>query len=759
MREFCTAAVCLCVVATLAQAAELTLSVNGTTDYRIVTPRDPAPSVQRAAEELRSHLTQMTGADFPVVTEAVSPQDHEIVLAAPGRLAQLGVAADAERLRDEGYVLRTVGPSLVVVGSSVRGVMYGVYGLLEEHLGCRWFTPKVARIPKVATLRLPELDETVVPALEYRWPAVRDCYDADWCTRNRVNVGPELTAAHGGSVTFCGWAHTFEALVPMDTYFDDHPEYFALVGGARLRERTQLCCTNEAVTTIVIAGIRDRMRKNPDATYFSVSQNDWGNYCECGECQAVAGREGSQMGPVLQLVNRVADAVADEFPHKYVTTLAYQWSRKPPKTMRPRSNVTVRLCTIECCFAHPFGECDYHANVRFCEDIRGWSAICDRLWIWNYTTNFRNYYLPHPTLKALNEDIRFFIAHSVKGIYEQDTKLTMNGDMSELGAYMMAKFLWNRDYDEDVAINEFVEAVYGAAAPHIRAYVDLLHGKVATENIHVRCFTSTKAATYLTEDVLLEADRLFVLAEAAVQGQPAVLRRVQFARLPVDYATIERLGRSDNAPCRVDHDTFTVRPLTDVTPNAERFLRRARQAGVRTMSERRFTLAEYEKSLLTYMTRRLEPHEAAVRDGVRSGIRVKYYEVDAWPRDKTLEQLTPVADTVTPTIDLTTRKRDRMFGFLFEGLFHAPRDGVYTFHMKAESGSDLRVAGETVIDPKRSTSSHSVRGHVALRQGWHPIALRFREHSYNDGLVLKWQGPGVDVTRMAPGHLGHVVDP
>ena len=121
----------------------------------------------------------------------------------------------------EGYVLRTVGGHLVIAGSDVRGVMYGVYGLLQDHLGCRWFTPEVSRIPKQSTLELPALDETVIPPLAYRWPAVRDCYDADWCVRNRVNVGPKLTEAHGGSVKFCGWAHTFEPLVPVKKYFDE----------------------------------------------------------------------------------------------------------------------------------------------------------------------------------------------------------------------------------------------------------------------------------------------------------------------------------------------------------------------------------------------------------------------------------------------------------------------------------------------------------------------------------------------------------
>lgn len=461
------------------------------------------------------------------------------------------------------------------------------------------------------------------------------------------------------------------------------------------------------------------------------------------------------MGPVLQLVNRVADAVGDEFPGKRITTLAYQWSRKPPKAIRPRPNVTIRLCTIECCFSHPFTGCDFKANVGFCDDIRGWSAICSNLWIWNYTTNFSNYYLPHPVLRALNDDIRFFLAHNVKGIYEQDTKLTLNGDMSALGGYIMARFLWDASYDEDVAINEFLDGVYGGGAPHIRAYIDLLHDKVQAGDIHLRCFSSVKSATFLTADVLAEADRLFGLAEERVKSRPEVLRRVQFARLSMDYAIVERLGRSDVAPCDVDHATFTIRPLTDVSVNAQRFLSVAKEAGVITMGERRLSLADYEKSVVNLLCRRLTPHRPSVEDGVKPGVRVTYYEADAWPRTGGFAELTPVAETISPQIDLSTRKRDRMFGFLFEGVFLAHADGVYTFHLKAERGSELQVAGETIVDSTRATSSHPVLGHVALRKGWHPIQLRFREHAYNDGLVLKWAGPGTALRELAPEQVGH----
>ena len=747
---------CCLVVFAAAPASALVLATQGKTNVVIVTPRAPSPSVARAARELQTFLSQMTGAKFACVTEATPAARQEIVLGAPGRLQELGIAVDLDKLGPEGYVLRTAGGHLVIVGSQVRGVMYGVYGLLQDHLGCRWFTPTVSRIPKLPTLQLPELNETVIPPLQYRWPAVRDCYDPDWCARNRVNVGPKLTAAHGGSVKFCGWAHTFERLVPVEKYFGEHPEYFALVDGKRLRERSQLCCTNEKVIGLVIDGIRQRMRSTPEATYFSVSQNDWGNYCQCPHCQELATREESQMGPVLHLVNRVADAVAGEFPDKRITTLAYQWSRKPPKTLRPRPNVTIRLCSIECCFAHPFPTCKDAANARFCDDIRRWSAICDNLWIWNYTTNFRNYYLPHPALRALNDDIKFFVAHNVKGVYEQDTKLTPEGEMSPLGGYMMAQFLWNPQYDEDRALNEFLDAVYEDAAAHLRAYVDLLHDAMDADHVHLRCFTSSDQASFLTADLLAKAERLFDRAEDAVRDKPQVARRVRYARMPVDFATVERIARGRHAKVRIDHATFTVTPSTDVSRHAERFLNTARQAGVLTLSERRFTLDQYAQTVATLLHRKLTPHEPVDAQRRQPGIRADYYEADAWPKDRELTRLKPVSTLVKPRIDLTGRARNQMFGFVCTGLFHAPADGVYTFAMRAESGSELRLADEVVIDSRRVNSANAVTGMVALRRGWHSIRLRFLEYGYNDGLTLNWSGPGVDKAPLAPEQLAHL---
>ena len=524
------------------RAGDLVLADGGKSEYRIVIAADASPSTQYAAKELQTFLKQISAAELPMVTDREAATGHEIVLGASSHLKALATSIDLPRLGDEGYVIRTVGPHLVIAGGALRGNLYGVYGLLEDHLGCRWFAPGVSRIPHMARIALGPIDETKIPVLEYREPYTFDCMDGDWCARNRMNSSSaRLEARHGGRVRFADglFVHTFATLVPPEKYFAAHPEYFSLVGGKRQNGYAQLCCTNEDVIRICTEEIRAAMRAQPEATVFSVSQNDTDLHCECPRCQALARQEGSQGAPVLNLANRVAEAVEKEFPGKAVETLAYQWTRRAPKTMRPRPNVIVRLCSIECCFSHPLATCDSRENRAFRDDLQAWSKVSQRLWIWDYTTDFAHYLMPFPNQRVRRPNIRFFVANHVKGIFEQDTHDTPHSELAALGGYLTAKFLWDPDYDQDRAMNEFLEGYYGKAARPIRQYIDLLHDRVERENIHVHIY-DPPTKPYLDYDLLRQANALWEEAEKLVAGDADVLRRVQLSRMSVDYAIMER---------------------------------------------------------------------------------------------------------------------------------------------------------------------------------------------------------------------------
>jgi hypothetical protein len=523
-------------------AGELVLADKGKSSYKIVVADDASPSTKHAAEELQKFLQEMTGAKLSIVSDKKPMAPREIILGDNAHFKSLKTDIDVASLGKEGYVIRTVGNHLVIVGGALRGNLYGVYGLLEDHLGCHWFTPDCSRIPKSSKLAIDAIDDRQIPALEYREVHLADCFDVEWCAHNRLNSNSAgLEEKHGGKVKFGDgyMVHTFNGLVPPDKYYAEHPEYFSLVDGKRLKDRTQLCCTNPDVIRICTERILQAMREQPGATVFSVSQNDWGNQCRCPECQALAEQEETQMAPVLQLVNKVAEAAEKEFPDKIVETLAYTWTRKAPKTMRPRPNVVIWLCSIECCFAHPLETCDSRQNKAFRADIEAWAKVANRLWVWNYNTDFWAYLLPFPNQRVRGPNIRFYTEHHVTGIFEQDNSQCKDSELASLGGYITAKCLWNPNYDTNKAMNEFLEGYYGKAAEPIRKYIDLIHDYVEKENIHVGIYVPVDHR-HLTDELLIEADKMWQQAENAVAKDATLLHRVKVGRLSVDYAIMER---------------------------------------------------------------------------------------------------------------------------------------------------------------------------------------------------------------------------
>jgi hypothetical protein len=746
-------------VRTARKGAEgLVLAKHGRSEYRIVVADEASPSTKYGAQELQRFLKEMTGAELPIVSDAGPLSAHEIILGDNKHSAVLSRAIDYGALGDEGYALFTLGSHLVIAGGELRGNMYGVYGLLEDHLGCRWFTPTVSRIPKQRRLVLPPLDEMKVPVLEYREPFVIDCFDGDWCARNGMNSSSgRLEARHGGKVRFGAgmFVHTSNMLVPPEKYFDEHPEYFSEVDGKRVKDRPQLCCTNEDVIRLCTEAVREHMRADPEAFVFSVSQNDWDNHCECAQCQALAAAEESQMAPVLHLVNRVAEAIEAEFPDKAVETLAYQWTRKPPKTMRPRHNVIVRLCSIECCFMHPLATCDSKENREFRSDVEGWATVADRLWVWDYVTSFAHYFCPFPNHRILNDNIQFYIKNNVRGIFEQDTYTSLNGELSPLGGYIIAKYLWNPAYDEDTAINEFLAGVYGKAAKPIRKYVDMLHEKVTQDNIHEHIWVGPVEAEYLTDEILAKADLLWDKAERAVAHDPAILERVKAARLPVDYAFIERACAAGIGLYQVDQDKMSVTVNPAFEARVRRFSEVAERNGVTWMNEGRTTFPQYKEKLEGLLKTSMEAvpfQEPAGAERLVPGLRYACYE-GAFSQLPDFAALTPAREGCAEGFDLSLRTRPDQFAMRFTGYIKVSRTGVYAFHLQSNDGSRLYIGGTKVVDNDGPHGAQEVSGFIGLKAGLYPITVEYYDQGGTQALRVLYSGPGIERERIAKGVL------
>ncbi len=576
-------------------------------EYTIVLPVEATASQRYAAKELQSFTAQMTGVELPIITDNKPLPAKAILLGVTEHTAAAVGSVDLNKLGDDGFTLKTKGNHLCIIGSGVRGTLYGVYELLEKHGGCRWYSSWHSRMPELDKWDVPELNDTQTPAFVVREPFWYDMFKGDFAARSRANGNrPELKEKHGGKIRFGNgmFVHTFNTLCPPDKYFDEHPEYFSLVKGKRRRERSQLCLTNPDVLKIVIAATLERIRKDPTAKLFSVSQNDWRNPCECPACAAIDEKEGTHAGTMILFVNKVAEAVEKEFPNVWIETLAYQYTRTPPKFVKPRHNVVPRLCTIECDFSRPLNQSAYAQNKSFLTDISGWSTMTDKLFIWDYVTDFAHYIGPFPNIMALQENIKIFRNNHVVALFEQGDYNGAHGEFAELKAWVIAKLLWNPEQDMNTLIDDFTEGYYGAGAPYVKEYLFALQKLFEDPEVYCRIFENISKKPQITDDFMRYAELLWSRAEIAVKDDPATLYNVRMGRIPVVYAQFQRLPQRFNEEPQITQDGY----IKSVGAPFEHTAKAAELINLLDNSKERIFIREHAK------------HEGAIQRKLRAGV-------------------------------------------------------------------------------------------------------------------------------------------
>jgi len=516
-----------------------TLAVDGCRilpeTHVIVLPGHPTPSERQAADEFNGYYELATGNTLDILSEdSVDSRLPVIIGRAEKSLARHAISVPFEELGLDGIHLETRDGALALSGNQ-RGVLYAVYAFLEEYVGVRWFAADCTVVPRSGAIEIPALKETYVPPLEFRDQDYRKSTEIPFSIRHRLNgLHIDSHPQWGGAIHYRGFVHTFDSLVPPAVYAAEHPEYFSEVNGKRLTEKTQLCLTNPDVLKIATAQVRRWIQEAaPQKVIVSVSQNDWHSFCTCPKCAALTEYEGSPSGPIIHFVNAIAEEICKEYPDQIIDTLAYQYSRKPPKHVKTHPNVAVRLCTVECCFSHPLETCPF--NRKFIEDFMEWSKICQRLYIWDYAINFSHCVMPYPNLGVIQPNIDFFVRHGVTGIYEEGDFFSTGGEFAELRAYLISKALWNPHTDNARNMREFLDAYYGPAAPFIATYIKELHELVcANPEMHIRI--ETPPSYHLNEpEFLKESIELFMEAREVVKDNETYLHRVNVAMLPVIY--------------------------------------------------------------------------------------------------------------------------------------------------------------------------------------------------------------------------------
>lgn len=556
MSRIITALALLCLVRS-APGQDLVLVENKASTYRIVIGVDATAQEAYAADLLQQHVEQMTGCKLPVVSDERRPIDTEIVIGFNRRLDRLGLELTRGSFGREGFLIRTIGPTLVIVGGSPRGVPYGVNSLLTDEWGCRWFTPQLQRIPRRERLTLPPTDRRYEPPFEWRNAFFWSGIDPGWAFHNHQHkrFAPLRPEQGWNGALASDHAHTGHTLVPPDKYLEDHPDWFwegredenRSNEWARDRGWVGFCLTNADVTRTAARNLlADRDPRNGGGQFYVVSAMDYGDWCECENCRAWHRRELGRALPDdaghwphgalwLDFAARVHELIKEEPGAPGVMLLAYGYAPEPPARAAGHGDLGVFYAELSVDQLHTLGS---PSNALFQRRLGGWQQSVGTVYVWLYKNNFFNWSLVHPNMHTFGEDLRYLRAVGVKGVFAQGNQMAywgqrFAGEMNELRAYLLARLLWNPDLDWRAERRDFCAAYYGeAAGAVIEQYLDDLHEAFAVQGVRSNSGVEPDKLRWISPERFVRwygyMDRAHDLAEDEPHKE-----LVRIARLPI----------------------------------------------------------------------------------------------------------------------------------------------------------------------------------------------------------------------------------
>lgn len=298
-------------------------------------------------------------------------------------------------------------------------------------------------------------------------------------------------------------------------------------------------------------------------TYFSISQMDGTVYCQSpGELAAIAADGGAPSGPMIATINKVADAIAHEFPDILIDTQAYEATQKAPNTTIPRPTVQVKVIPINANFGAPLVD---SSNLPFLTDMQAWSKISTRLSLWSYPIcyGYAGQFKPWPSWFVTAQNIQYAAANNVSWIYLESTVAAVGVgglafEMEPLRAYLTAAMMWKPAQDWAKLADAFLEGYYGAeGAFGVRTYLDTMGGAEAASHFYLGQYNPVYddpskpdflKADYLTPtSTLTSAQGLTAARRSVAKGtsidpgrQAVLLMRIDAAKMPIYLVTMYR---------------------------------------------------------------------------------------------------------------------------------------------------------------------------------------------------------------------------
>lgn len=470
---------------------------SGVSEYKILLPAQARASELQAANELCMLMKKATGVTLPIVYEEENGKDFPVISIGQTQLAtENGVSAEGKNLNRSGYVIKTVGNKLFIVGGenfTGMGCVYGVYDFLEDCIGYRYYYADEIYYEQKSNVDLYKYDDVVIPSIDFRatsYPSLGN--DKEYRTRLRYSLYNEEY----------GWyAHTQTETVLnkdlyMDRYYgsvdeDGNPNHWFSNTGAQ-----QICWTaGEEMELQAAKDIYVNITNNPDKVYFQVGQADNANFCSCERCEAAKAEWAmNDAGLQINFANHVVEIVDEWVKRDYpqgrdvrITIFAYMGTDDAPvekgadgkwkafsDQVIPHPKLYFQYAPIYTNYSYDLTHVN---NAETYENLQKWNDLLGergRMSLWTYETNFHYFLYNFNNFATFKSHLQTFTENGIDNIYSQGATRTNQPCFQELRLFVQSQLMWDLNKDYNTLVDEFIGAFYKDAAAEIKEYYDLV---------------------------------------------------------------------------------------------------------------------------------------------------------------------------------------------------------------------------------------------------------------------------------------------
>ena len=155
-------------------------------------------------------------------------------------------------------------------------------------------------------------------------------------------------------------------------------------------------------------------------------------------------------------------------------------------------------------------------------------------------------------------------------------------------------------------------------------------------------------------------------------------------------------------------------------------------------------IREKEKRKLRLILSELELLAPVPEEGMKPGIHFEAFS-GKWNKLPDFNSLEPVKEGIAkiPTEQAFVSEGGEDYGLRFTGFIKIKDEGLYTFKLSSDDGSQLSIGNQLLVDNDGLHGVISAVGLIRLRAGMHPISITFFENSGDQKLDVSYEGPNI----------------